>query len=81
VSLSIMINQTPEDIKMISSIKNYLLHFDQIFYQQNKYSYQDNKLNQVPLEDIIKWLNNILLVLDDPEFGQEELYNSLELLS
>jgi len=76
-----MINQTPEDIKMISSIKNYLLHFDQIFYQQNKYSYQDNKLNQVPLEDIIKWLNNILLVLDDPEFGQEELYNSLELLS
>lgn len=81
MSLSIMINQTPEDIKMISSIKNYLLHFDQIFYQQNKYSYQDNKLNQVPLEDIIKWLNNILLVLDDPEFGQEELYNSLELLS
>lgn len=81
MSLSIMINQTPEDINIISSIKNYLLHFDQIFYQQNKYSYQDNKSNQVPLEDIIKWLNNILLVLDDPEFGQEELYNPLELSS
>jgi len=76
-----MINQTPEDINNISSIKNYLLHFNEIHYKQNQLSYQDKQSNLVPLDDLIKWLNNILLVLDDPEFGQEELYNPLELSS
>jgi hypothetical protein len=74
VSLSIMINQTPEDISMISSIKSYLVQLD-----HNNYDVSESNL--ISLNDTIKWLNNILLVLDDPEFGQEELYNPLELSS
>ena len=72
MSLSIMINQTPEDISMISSIKNYLVQLD-----HNSYDVSESDL--ISLDDTIKWLNNILLVLDDPEFGQEELYNPLEI--
>jgi hypothetical protein len=72
VSLSIMINQTTEDISMISSIKNYLVQLD-----HNSYDVSESDL--ISLDDTIKWLNNILLVLDDPEFGQEELYNPLEI--
>lgn len=74
MSLSIMINQTPEDISMISSIKSYLVQLD-----HNNYDVSESNL--ISLNDTIKWLNNILLVLDDPEFGQEELYNPLELSS
>ena len=74
MSLSIMINQTPEDINMISSIKSYLVQLD-----HNNYDVSESNL--ISLNDTIKWLNNILLVLDDPEFGQEELYNPLELSS
>ena len=74
MSLSIMINQTTEDISMISSIKNYLVQLD-----HNSYDVSESDL--ISLDDTIKWLNNILLVLDDPEFGQEELYNPLELSS
>jgi hypothetical protein len=73
VSLSIMINQTTEDINMISSIKNYLVQLD-----HNNYDL--NESNLTPLDDTIKWLNNILLVLDDPEFGQEQLYDPMELI-
>lgn len=69
-----MINQTPEDISMISSIKSYLVQLD-----HNNYDVSESNL--ISLNDTIKWLNNILLVLDDPEFGQEELYNPLELSS
>jgi len=72
VSLSIMINQTTEDISMISSIKSYLVQLD-----HNNYDVSESNL--ISLDDTIKWLNNILLVLDDPEFGQEELYNPLEI--
>lgn len=72
MSLSIMINQTTEDISMISSIKNYLVQLD-----HNSYDVSESDL--ISLDDTIKWLNNILLVLDDPEFGQEELYNPLEI--
>lgn len=67
-----MINQTTEDISMISSIKNYLVQLD-----HNSYDVSESDL--ISLDDTIKWLNNILLVLDDPEFGQEELYNPLEI--
>lgn len=72
MSLSIMINQTTEDISMISSIKSYLVQLD-----HNNYDVSESNL--ISLDDTIKWLNNILLVLDDPEFGQEELYNPLEI--
>lgn len=72
MSLSIMINQTSEDISMISSIKSYLVQLDHN-------SYDVSELDLIPLDNTIKWLNNILLVLDDPEFGQEELYNPLEI--
>ena len=74
MSLSIMINQTTEDISMISSIKNYFVQLD-----HNSYDVSESDL--ISLDDTIKWLNNILLVLDDPEFGQEELYNPLEISS
>ena len=57
---------------MISSIKNYLVQLD-----HNSYDVSESDL--ISLDDTIKWLNNILLVLDDPEFGQEELYNPLEI--
>lgn len=73
MSLSIMINQTTEDINMISSIRNYLVQLDHS-------NYDLNKSNLTPLDDTIKWLNNILLVLDDPEFGQEQLYDPMELI-
>ena len=73
MSLSIMINQTTEDIDMISSIKNYLVQLD-----HNDYDVVESNL--IPLNDTIKWLNNILLVLDDPEFGQEQLYDPMELI-
>jgi len=73
VSLSIMINQTTEDINMISSIKNYLVQLD-----HNNYDL--NESNLTPLDNAIKWLNNILLVLDDPEFGQEQFYDPMELI-
>lgn len=68
-----MINQTTEDIDMISSIKNYLVQLD-----HNDYDVVESNL--IPLNDTIKWLNNILLVLDDPEFGQEQLYDPMELI-
>ena len=73
MSLSIMINQTTEDINMISSIKNYLVQLD-----HNNYDL--NESNLTPLDNAIKWLNNILLVLDDPEFGQEQFYDPMELI-
>ena len=57
---------------MISSIKSYLVQLD-----HNSCDVFESDL--IPLDNTIKWLNNILLVLDDPEFGQEELYNPLEI--
>ena len=58
---------------MISSIRNYLAQLD-------FNNYDANEVSLVPLDETIKWLNNILLVLDDPEFGQEQLYDPMELI-
>lgn len=68
-----MINQTADDINTLITVKNYL---DKL---ANRTYYVENP-NLKTLEECIDWVENILSVLTNPEFGQEEFFDPSDLM-